>query len=79
MRRALARAGVKAEYDRIKEEFILLDEFLKARADAGITQAEVAERIGTSICYRAFGIRKGDTLAFNRYVEKVCSSPRLSS
>ena len=46
--RALKRADVKAEYDQLDEEFALLDEFLKARAAAGITQAEVAERIGTT-------------------------------
>ena len=46
--RALDRADVKAEYDRLDEEFTLLDEFLKARAAAGITQAEIAERIGTT-------------------------------
>lgn len=45
---ALARADVKAEYNRLDEEFALLDEFLKARAAAGITQAEAAERIGTT-------------------------------
>jgi transcriptional regulator with XRE-family HTH domain len=46
--RALQRADVKAEYDRLDEEFNFLDEFLKARAAAGVTQAEVAERIGTT-------------------------------
>jgi transcriptional regulator with XRE-family HTH domain len=46
--RALERADVKAEYDRLSEEFLFLDEFLKARAAAGVTQAEVAERIGTT-------------------------------
>lgn len=46
--RALARTDVKAEYDRLDEEFALFDEFLKARTAAGITQAEVAERIGTT-------------------------------
>jgi len=46
--RALARADVKAEYDRMEEEFALLDEFWKVRAAAGVTQAEVAERIGTT-------------------------------
>ena len=46
--RALKRADVKAEYDRLGEEFTLLDEFLKARTTAGITQAEVAKRIGTT-------------------------------
>ena len=46
--RALERPDVKAEYDRLDEEFALFDEFLKARAAACITQAEVAERIGTT-------------------------------
>jgi transcriptional regulator with XRE-family HTH domain len=46
--RALERADVKAEYDRLDEEFQFLDEFIKARAAAGVTQAEVAERIGTT-------------------------------
>ena len=45
---ALERADVKAEYERLYEEFTLLDEFLKARTAAGITQAEVAKRIGTT-------------------------------
>lgn len=46
--RALERADVKDEYDRLDEEFQFLDEFLKALATAGVTQAEVAERIGTT-------------------------------
>jgi len=46
--RALERPDVKAEYERLDEEFAFLDEFLKARAAAGVTQAEVAERIGTT-------------------------------
>jgi transcriptional regulator with XRE-family HTH domain len=46
--RALERADVKTEYDRLDEEFRFLDEFLRARAAAGLTQAEVAERIGTT-------------------------------
>lgn len=47
-RRALKRLDVKSEYDRLDEEFSFLDEFLKARSIAGITQAEVARRIGTT-------------------------------
>lgn len=46
--RALARPGVRREYEKLKEEFDLLDEILKARAEAGLTQAELAERIGTT-------------------------------
>jgi len=47
-RRALARPEVKAEYDRLEEEFALIEECLKARSAAGITQTEVAKRIGTT-------------------------------
>lgn len=46
--RALARPDVRREYDALSEEFELLDEILKARAEAGFTQAELAERIGTT-------------------------------
>lgn len=46
--RALARPEVKAEYDRIAGEFEFLDEILKARAATGLTQADVAARIGTT-------------------------------
>jgi transcriptional regulator with XRE-family HTH domain len=46
--RALEREDVKAEYDRLEEEFAFLDEFLKARSSAGMNQAEVAEKMGTT-------------------------------
>jgi len=35
------------EYDALEEEFLLFDELLNARKEAGLTQADVAERIGT--------------------------------
>ena len=46
--RALARPNVSREYEGLKEEFEILDEILKARAAAGLTQAELAARIGTT-------------------------------
>ncbi len=46
--RALARPEVRREYDRLADEFAFLDEILKARAAAGLSQAEVAKRIGTT-------------------------------
>ena len=46
--RALSRPDVRREYDRLADEFAFLDQILKARADAGLTQAEVASRIGTT-------------------------------
>lgn len=45
---ALKRVDVWREYDALAEEFELLDDILKARAAAGLTQAEVAARIGTT-------------------------------
>jgi transcriptional regulator with XRE-family HTH domain len=45
---ALGRADVKAEFSAAVDEFALLDEFLKARAAQGLTQAQVAEKIGTT-------------------------------
>jgi len=44
----LRRPGVRKEVDRIERgEGELLDQLLKARHDAGLTQAQVAERMGT--------------------------------
>jgi DNA-binding XRE family transcriptional regulator len=44
----MRRPGVKAEVERIeREEGELLDTLLKARQKAGLTQAQVAERMGT--------------------------------
>jgi transcriptional regulator with XRE-family HTH domain len=46
--RALARPEIKQAYDELDEEFAFLEEVLKARVAAGLTQAQVAERIGTT-------------------------------
>lgn len=46
--RALARPDVKKAYDALAEEFSFLDEVLKARAASGLTQAELAARVGTT-------------------------------
>lgn len=47
-KRALARPEVKQAYDELAEEFAFLDQVLKARIESGFTQAEVAERVGTT-------------------------------
>jgi len=46
--RALARPGVKTAFDDLGDEFAFLDQVLKARADSGLTQDEVASRAGTT-------------------------------
>jgi transcriptional regulator with XRE-family HTH domain len=46
--RAFARPGVKKAYRELADEFAFIDEVLRARAAAGLTQAEVAAREGTT-------------------------------
>lgn len=47
-RRALMDPAVKAEYDRIGPEFEIAAELIRARVRAGLSQAELAARMGTS-------------------------------
>ncbi len=44
---ALKKQSVREEYEALTPEFNLLREMLKARNDAGLSQADVAERMGT--------------------------------
>jgi transcriptional regulator with XRE-family HTH domain len=45
--KALKKKGVKAAYDAMEPEFTLLRELLQARQKAGLSQAEIAEKMGT--------------------------------
>ncbi len=48
VKKLMRRPAVRSEVERIeREEGALLDALLKARQEAGLTQAEVAERMGT--------------------------------
>ncbi len=48
VKRLMRRPGVRAEVQRIERESAeLLDALLKARQEAGLTQAQVAKRMGT--------------------------------
>ena len=44
----LEQPAVQAEYDALAAEFDMARELLHARARAGLTQAQVAERMGTT-------------------------------
>jgi transcriptional regulator with XRE-family HTH domain len=46
--RALARVGVREAYEELDDEFSFLAQILSARTKAGLTQAQVAARIGTT-------------------------------
>jgi len=47
VKKALKNDDVSKEYEALKPEFNLLREMLKARHDAGLSQADVAKRMGT--------------------------------
>jgi predicted transcriptional regulator len=47
VKRLLRNPAVRAEYKALEPEFTLLDQLLKARTKAGLSQAEVARRMGT--------------------------------
>jgi DNA-binding XRE family transcriptional regulator len=47
-KKMLENPAVRAEYERLeREEMPMLDAILAARKEAGLTQAQVAERMGT--------------------------------
>jgi len=46
--KALAHADTKAEYEKLADEFSLLDEVLKTCAAQCLPQAQVADKIGTT-------------------------------
>lgn len=46
-KKALSRAEVRAEYEALAPEFELLRQMLRARTKAGLSQADVAQRMGT--------------------------------
>ena len=45
--RMLSNSETKAKYQAMEPEFSLLRQMLHARSEAGLSQAEVAERMGT--------------------------------
>jgi transcriptional regulator with XRE-family HTH domain len=73
-RRALGRPAVKKAYDALEQEFAFLDEVLKARASAGLTQAQVAERVGTTqsaIARLESGAGKPSVATLQRYASAL--------
>lgn len=45
--KALRKVSVQKEYNKLEPEFTLLREMLRARNKAGLSQAQIAERMGT--------------------------------
>jgi predicted transcriptional regulator len=70
----LADPAVQSEYDALAEEFDMTRELVAARARAGLTQAEVAERMGTtqSVVARMEGGRQQPSMrTVQRYAQAI--------
>lgn len=73
----LSDPEVRVEYDKLETEFSLLREILKARKSAGMTQAQVADRMGTqqaSIARLENGLASGNLPSLSmlkRYADAV--------
>jgi len=48
LEKALEKKGFRAAYEALEEEYQLLRVMLRARMDAGLTQSDVAEAMGTT-------------------------------
>lgn len=65
---------VRAEYDALTDEFDMTPELVAARARAGLTQAEVAARMGTtqSVVARLEGGRRQPSMrTVQRYAQAI--------
>lgn len=69
-KKALGRAEVRQEYEELETEFELLRRMLQARKQAGLTQEEVAERMGTK---RSAVARLESTLASGKHSPSVAT------
>lgn len=47
VKKALAKPGVQEEYDKFQLEFEILDQMLATRKKAGLTQSQIAAKMGT--------------------------------
>jgi ribosome-binding protein aMBF1 (putative translation factor) len=76
----LKRPGYKAEYEKLAEAFGIASALIEARARAGLTQEEVAERMHTSqtvIARLESGRGKPSTRTLERFAEATGSRLRI--
>lgn len=75
LRRARGRAGFQQAYDDLALEYALVNQMIKARAKAGLTQDAVAERMGTTRSavsrLEAAGRHTPSLATLKRYAEAV--------
>ena len=78
--RLLRDPAVRREYDRLAPDFAFASSLIKARKRAKLTQAEVAQRMGTTqpvIARLESGAQKPSTKTLERYAEATNSRLRI--
>ena len=81
-KKALKRKDVRVAYEALETEFTLLRDLLKARRNAGLTQAEIAERMGTKapvVTRLESSLSSGKHSPSVAHLEAVCPGIGLSS
>lgn len=71
----------RAAYDALEEEFALVDALIEARVKAGLTQAQVAQRMGTTqaVVARLEGGRaRPSTRTLERFAKATGTSLKIS-
>lgn len=72
-KQALKDSTLKAEYDKLQPEFAVIRAIIKARVSKGVTQKDLAEKIGTkqSVISRLESGKANPTLAFLKKLAKA--------
>lgn len=76
LKESLKNPKIKAEYDRLQPEFAVINAIIEARRKKGVTQHELAKRIGTkqSVISRLESGRTNPSVAFLKKLANALSS-----
>lgn len=76
LKESLKNPIFKAEYDKLQPEFAVIRAIIRARADNGISQKELAEKIGTkqSVISRLESGRSNPSVAFLKKLAQALNS-----
>jgi transcriptional regulator with XRE-family HTH domain len=80
-KRWMKEPGFKEGYDALEEEFSLASQFIEARTRAGLTQAELAKRMGTSqstIARLESGTAKPSLSTLRRFAQATGARVRIT-
>ena len=76
LKESLKNTKIKAEYDKLQPEFAMIQAVIDARVKKGVTQKELAQRIGTkqSVISRLESGRANPSVAFLKKLAQALNS-----